>query len=544
MRERDFCKQPPAELSRGRGRPTLLRGRGTGVPDATGCFCPTYSLAPRLADTQGFGRRVPAGGLPGLPRVPWGPCLSGAGYITYQCAPALLAAPPIAPPARAAAPGLWRWRHTSEHSVSAASAAPAPAKQALPPVDVLLAVTDHYGHGLFALVQRVLNQVHLARRLGLEPAVFVGPRTWMEPQACEYGAVPYFDAGSGGNVWEYWFLQPGNYSLGARTVRSRPVGSVQVLTVEQVADQPVRAYHAQHALLGLSRRTAHAMLGEGGARLVRREMRERAERIFAAWRGRSKHIIGVHVRGTDKVVRPKVPPEAYFPLLDLYLAAHGDGLVFVATDDVKYMARLRARYGGADGGRGSRLVSLGGGYREAGWGGRSELAAADASAAAGTRGRGQGGYARGEEVLIDALLLARCDFLLKSTSAVAEFALWVSASLSRRHLDLQLAAAEPDPRDRFAGQELPPWAARGASQQSVPRRGRGVLRAGGRLAGSARGGGSGVAAASSRERAALSAAFCSALAAGCANDTIVNRAGSEYGTRFYGGKYCARCPGE
>ena len=46
-------------------------------------------------------------------------------------------------------------------------------------VDVLLATSDHFGHGLFAMVQRVLNQIHLALEHGLEPAVFLGERTFM-----------------------------------------------------------------------------------------------------------------------------------------------------------------------------------------------------------------------------------------------------------------------------------------------------------------------------------------------------------------------------
>ena len=33
-------------------------------------------------------------------------------------------------------------------------------------VDVLLATTDHPGHGLFAIVERVINQILLARRIG------------------------------------------------------------------------------------------------------------------------------------------------------------------------------------------------------------------------------------------------------------------------------------------------------------------------------------------------------------------------------------------
>ena len=38
------------------------------------------------------------------------------------------------------------------------------------------------------------------------------------------------------------------------------------------------------------------------------------------------------MRGTDKVVQKKVPPEAYFPFIDAWIDAHPDALVFAASD--------------------------------------------------------------------------------------------------------------------------------------------------------------------------------------------------------------------
>ena len=54
-------------------------------------------------------------------------------------------------------------------------------------------------------------------------------------------------------------------------------------------------------------------------------------------------------------------------------------------------------------------------------------------------------------MLTDALLLSKCDYLLKTASAVAEFALWVNLKLHRDHLDLQY-------EDRLHSQVLPGWA--------------------------------------------------------------------------------------
>eukprot|EP00966_Prymnesium_polylepis_P103946 2407228-Prymnesium_polylepis.1 len=98
---------------------------------------------------------------------------------------------------------------------------------------------------------------------------------------------------------------------------------------------------------------------------------------------------------------------------------------------------------------------------------------------------------RAPQVLLDALLLSKCDFLLKATSAVAEFAMWVNLALHDAHVDLQW-------EDRFRSQRLPAWAAR-------------------------------VGADDARE-------YCAALERGCARD------GGRGGARLLqSGQQCARC---
>jgi hypothetical protein len=148
---------------------------------------------------------------------------------------------------------------------------------------------------------------------------------------------------------------------------------------------------------------AHSLLANGS--LVRPEIRARVDAVWAPWRVASAHILGMHLRGTDKVVAKKVPPEAYFPFVDAWIAAHPDALLFVATDERDYFDRMVRRYGparlargGARGGkrggaRGSvgRVVSVGRGYR-------TSNVIADASISA---------YEKGRTVLLDALLLGR-----------------------------------------------------------------------------------------------------------------------------------------
>lgn len=133
------------------------------------------------------------------------------------------------------------------------------------PVDVLLVISDHNNHGLFAQVsanstclsrqagrpphlrarprprprprfaspslrigraaqvERVLNQLHLAATRGLTPHVFLGQKVFNAPDACDVGENQYFEASRGDNVWDYYFEPVSPYRSGDATLEGRPV---------------------------------------------------------------------------------------------------------------------------------------------------------------------------------------------------------------------------------------------------------------------------------------------------------------------------------
>ena len=106
----------------------------------------------------------------------------------------------------------------------------------------------------------------------------------------------------------------------------------------------------------------------------------------------------------------------YLPHIRAYLARHPGSRAFVATDSPAFLKQLVAALG-------DRVVS----YDAV----RSETNIfLDEGAST--------GYRKGEDVLMDALLLARCDFLLKAQSAVAEFATYFNSKLIANSRDLQL----------------------------------------------------------------------------------------------------------
>ena len=143
-----------------------------------------------------------------------------------------------------------------------------------PPLSVLMVGSDHNNHGLFAQVERVLNQLLLAESLGLLPYVFLGRKVPTAPHAlalrgeqsfrqsrltpdaarasrvvdsvaalltphaslltphakvhalpysCAVGENQYFDPARGPNVWEYFFEPVSTYRCGNATLEGRPV---------------------------------------------------------------------------------------------------------------------------------------------------------------------------------------------------------------------------------------------------------------------------------------------------------------------------------
>ncbi|MEO6092435.1 MAG: hypothetical protein ABIT04_02475 [Novosphingobium sp.] len=289
--------------------------------------------------------------------------------------------------------------------------------------------------GLIAQVNGVIVQLQLARRLGLVPIVQLHQRSNM------FGAEnPYFEQTRGANVWEYYFEPIGV----AEDELTRLVQSGQVLTlanasellrlfrwetgswfmnaygyfrsVQNCADGP----YPQDWWLG-QRRKVRAFIADGTMR-VTKAIVDQAD-TFAA-RNFSGKTLGLQLRGSDKFdfgVGPnlsrKVTPEEYFPHIDRYLAENPDCTrIFVATDQRQWLKLLEQAYPG-------KILSF------------SEWSLSDSEGNSFNAAHEKG--ARGAEVLVDALLLARCSYLIKCHAGVGEMALVLNPDLD--FLDLNYA---------------------------------------------------------------------------------------------------------
>ena len=342
-------------------------------------------------------------------------------------------------------------------------------------VTVLLVVIDHNNHGLFAQVERVLNQLYIAQLYNLIPAVWLGPDVFAPIGSCETGANHYHPhhlrpgEASDPNLWSNLFerlssydpldthiLTPGGYR------RVRDVHYVRyrdVLEVRTPFSQPppCGAYHDENGGdfdRRAKQRAACSWLRFSGLRLRDKHQR-RVVNELRVWRDRGfRRVLGMHLRGTDKAVRPKVDLQRFKVLAEAWLAhMHAEGGVegrigiFVATDDASYREQMLAWFP-------EHIVNGEAFVRETHNPVRDLASGANKDKAA--------------NVLLDALLLAHTDFLLMSTSAVAEFAIWHNPSLHWNSIDLQL----PEGRELAAmgeahARRLPRWAIEALGGESI-----------------------------------------------------------------------------
>jgi len=145
-------------------------------------------------------------------------------------------------------------------------------------------------------------------------------------------------------------------------------------------------------------------------------------------------VIGVQIRGTDKGFRPDgrpygfppymariVPPEEYWPIVDEFIENYPNCKIFVATDQQQFLETFREQYP-------DRVLSYGDTRSSTS---QNSMHAQD--------GRN---YKKGEDVLIDCLLLSRCDFLIRCQSNVGEVATYFNPDLPV--IDVQYSRALQD----------------------------------------------------------------------------------------------------
>lgn len=301
---------------------------------------------------------------------------------------------------------------------------------------ILLIRMNHSYAGFFSYVTFALNQLRWCEGTGLHPVVYYGPQSGDGPNA-------FHDPAHGDNTWDYFFEPVAGMSwrdLVARLADPRdPLDGSDVVQLDPSflwylhAFDPHAIYNYPYghykALPETCMEAWYARQRASARRLLARYVRPKAhivDKVETFWRDRlaGRDVLGVHMRGSDKGAADTsarlsriVEPEEYFPHIDRFVAETSSPSIFLATDQAQFVARTRARYG-------TLVVTR-------------DVTRADSFGPASNpfQTRAGSGYTKGEEVLVDCLLLSRSRRLLRCTSAVGEYAVYFNEGLESLNLN-------------------------------------------------------------------------------------------------------------
>lgn len=198
----------------------------------------------------------------------------------------------------------------------------------------------------------------------------------------------YFDPVQGNNWWNYYF---------APIVLGEAIEGMQ----EQLFPTHEKIAFAYHAQFEMSRERAHELIEK--YIFVRPYITQQID-DFCTHSFGSNFVIGVHYRGTDKLEADPVSYDTVTEHIRAVMADHTDEQIkiFVATDDVRFERYIKEKF--------SQLLIMRDALRSDSTTGvhmRSDLAP----------------YKKGEDAIIDCLLLSRCSVLIKMASNLSDCSL-------------------------------------------------------------------------------------------------------------------------
>jgi|GEM_PF-786404 len=304
---------------------------------------------------------------------------------------------------------------------------------------IFLIRINHSYAGLFAYFMFVLNQIRYAEKRRLMPVVYFGKQSGNGDNA-------YYEPEYGENVWEYYFEPVAEWSYAKLQSLLESPGSgitsadvyklnFEYLTYLHMYD-PKSIYGYPYGFYQYITEYDAAWFAqqrEKARDLVDRYIRVKRSILdivdaFHTRHLRGRPVVGVHMRGTDKGAAVGsdrtmaiIRPEAYFEQIDRFEERHPGCLVFVATDQTQYLEAMKARY--------SERAT----FRDVQ---RSNDRLNPFQKKEGSP------YKKGEEALVDCLILSRCDFLLKCTSHLSETAMYFNRRLECTDMNYLIHEAE------------------------------------------------------------------------------------------------------
>jgi len=275
--------------------------------------------------------------------------------------------------------------------------------------------------GFCALIVYALNGVRIALANNMLPVVNY------DKQVNTY----FYDPGKGDNVWEYYFepVMPVSYSQVEQLLSSGAISRELIHTFPH--DKTIKWHHEDPDRLATfwerdeTENPAAWMQAKRdlGAEYVSRFVRVKPH-VMAKVNGFFQEFIepqytyGIHIRGTDFCYAKPTAPKTYFDAIHQHIRDHNQSnfKLFLATDQAQFVDMFQREFG-------DRLITY--------------PCIRSNSEVPAFRFQNVSPYKKGEDVLIDILLLSKCNHLFKGAAAVGAIALWFNPALEYTDFALQ-----------------------------------------------------------------------------------------------------------
>ncbi len=248
---------------------------------------------------------------------------------------------------------------------------------------LIIEMQYNYNVGMFAAANQVLGQLYLFET-GQLPHI-----SGLSIDFGKYGL--YYDPSYGPNWWTYYF----------EPIR---LGEMKNATLVYLTkEQGLKAW-LQRRLM--SRKIA--------AEMIRKYIRinshiQQKVDAFVAEYFLGYYVIGIHYRGTDKNKEaPRLAYETVFEEVEKHIPQEKPYFLFIATDEVDFLEQAKIRYL-------NRVVAL--------------EAHRSSSGDLGIHFENRNNYALGEEALMDACLLSRCNLLIRTSSNLSLWSTYFNGDL-------------------------------------------------------------------------------------------------------------------
>jgi len=188
----------------------------------------------------------------------------------------------------------------------------------------------------------------------------------------------YYDKEFGENWWEYYF-EPINIG--------KKIGIVKKFSNDE------QSFFTLNSEFNMSRECGHELIRKYV--FLKSYVQSRINNFYEA-NFQENYVIGVHYRGIDKCLEAGIVPYEYvYKRLQSIIKNHHNYKIFVATDDYYFLIYMNAHFPG-------RIIAI-------------DAIRSDEGAAVHFIEKGHN-YKKGEDAIVDCILLSKCDLLLKTSS--------------------------------------------------------------------------------------------------------------------------------